>query len=539
MSRFSDDNLISILSCMPIKDAAVTSKLAKRWRYLWCERLVLDLKDKERLAKIGANQNTCLQEERKKYISWVDSVIRSGRSGTLGEVTVILSGHSSSERSISIVEPLKNCSYGKILEDDHHDIGLDDQLSRFSDDNLISILSCMPIKDAAVTSKLAKRWRYLWCERLVLDPKDKERLAKIGANQNTCLQEERKKYISWVDSVISQHKSTSIEKFRICFPLGKNSKGAIGKWIQFAFSKKVKTLVLNLKNAGCGDDRRNIVFPNKIFDIKSGSSLTQESFHLLNALVLKYVNVNDEGLTKILTNCQALEHLSINSSILIVKPKIHGEQLQLKTLVIEYCAGLESIEICDCNIESFTCISSPATLKCKNLEKLEKMFIDGNYYLEKDNLFDEIYCYISNLLVLELHLHRPRVLPLPVLPKLKQLILNVGAWQDSCYLALTPVLIWFAPEMIIRKMKELNTSTHQHLEVVEIRGYYGRTSDLELAMHFMRIGVALKKLVIDPKSPNARRLTKEDKIKEEDAARCCAHQHLKPITPVGLELVIL
>ncbi|PWA55040.1 FBD domain, Leucine-rich repeat domain, L domain-like protein [Artemisia annua] len=176
------------------------------------------------------------------------------------------------------------------------------------------------------------------------------------------------------------------------------------------------------------------------------------------------------------------------------------------------------------------------------------MSIDGNYNLEKGNLFDEIYCYISNLLVLELHLHRPRV----ILPKLKQLILNVGAWQDSCYLALTPVvsacpnlriftiqLIWFAPEMIIRKMKKLNMPTHQHLEVVEIRGYYGRTSDLELAMHFMRIGVALKKLVIDPKSPNARRLTKEDKIKEEDAARCCAHQHLKPITPVGLELVIL
>ena len=55
----------------------------------------------------------------------------------------------------------------------------------------------------------------------------------------------------------------------------------------------------------------------------------------------------------------------------------------------------------------------------------------------------------------------------------------------------------------------------------------------------MKIGVALKKLVIDHKSPNARRLTKEDLIKEEDAARCCAHQQLKPITPIGLELLIL
>ncbi|PWA78668.1 hypothetical protein CTI12_AA212490 [Artemisia annua] len=40
----------------------------------------------------------------------------SGRSGTLGEVTVNLSGHWSSERSISIAQPLKNCSYRTILQ---------------------------------------------------------------------------------------------------------------------------------------------------------------------------------------------------------------------------------------------------------------------------------------------------------------------------------------------------------------------------------------------------------------------------------------
>ncbi|GJV10082.1 hypothetical protein Tco_1351623 [Tanacetum coccineum] len=58
------------------------------------------------------------------------------------------------------------------------------------------------------------------------------------------------------------------------------------------------------------------------------------------------------------------------------------------------------------------------------------------------------------------------------------------------------------------------------------------------AMHFMKIGVALKKLVIHPKSPIGRRLTKEDMIKEEVAARCCAHQRFKQIKPVGLELAV-
>ncbi|KAI3793493.1 hypothetical protein L1987_36112 [Smallanthus sonchifolius] len=40
----------------------------------------------------------------------------SGRSGILGEVTVNLSSHLSTETSISIAEPLKNCSYGTILQ---------------------------------------------------------------------------------------------------------------------------------------------------------------------------------------------------------------------------------------------------------------------------------------------------------------------------------------------------------------------------------------------------------------------------------------
>lgn len=40
----------------------------------------------------------------------------SGRSGILGEVTVNLSGHVSSENSTSIAQPLKNCSHGTILQ---------------------------------------------------------------------------------------------------------------------------------------------------------------------------------------------------------------------------------------------------------------------------------------------------------------------------------------------------------------------------------------------------------------------------------------
>ncbi|MFS7934272.1 putative NT-type C2 domain-containing protein [Helianthus anomalus] len=44
----------------------------------------------------------------------------SNRSGILGEVTVNLSSHLSSETSTTVAEPLKNCSYGTILQVSHY-----------------------------------------------------------------------------------------------------------------------------------------------------------------------------------------------------------------------------------------------------------------------------------------------------------------------------------------------------------------------------------------------------------------------------------
>ncbi|KAJ0501039.1 putative NT-type C2 domain-containing protein [Helianthus annuus] len=44
----------------------------------------------------------------------------SGRSGILGEVAVNLSSHLSSETSTTVAEPLKNCSYGTILQVSHY-----------------------------------------------------------------------------------------------------------------------------------------------------------------------------------------------------------------------------------------------------------------------------------------------------------------------------------------------------------------------------------------------------------------------------------
>ena len=76
----------------------------------------------------------------------------------------------------------------------------------------------------------------------------------------------------------------------------------------------------------------------------------------------------------------------------------------------------------------------------------------------------------------------------------------------------------------MNRVRQMAKEPYQCLEVVEIVGYEGGTSDLELATYFTQNCVALKKLVIDPFFIND--------------AGCCV-QELEPRTPVGVELVIL
>ena len=123
-------------------------------------------------------------------------------------------------------------------------------MSRLPDSILVSILSYLPIKYAAVTSMVSRRWRHLWCQTLRLDFDDTERWNKIQylgwRKQINLVYAEKSKYINWVYRIIRQHNSPTIDQFKICFSLDMVSKGAIDKWIEFAISKNVKRLALDL-----------------------------------------------------------------------------------------------------------------------------------------------------------------------------------------------------------------------------------------------------------------------------------------------------
>ncbi|KAF5771071.1 putative leucine-rich repeat domain superfamily [Helianthus annuus] len=205
---------------------------------------------------------------------------------------------------------------------DQHDYNPKEVGSTMSDDIIIRMLSYLTIKKA--TSHLSKRWRHLWCRTVHLDFEDNERREKILLQPKLRLTA-RNRYINWVNRVMCHHNSPMIEDFLVSFNLDKQSKGAITKWIEFAMSKNVQNLELNLMEDedGFNDDGRNFVFPIKIYNKKTRLSFRQHSMNAPDMpSILKCVNVNDETIGEMMKSCPVLEHLHIYNSCHMVNVAI-------------------------------------------------------------------------------------------------------------------------------------------------------------------------------------------------------------------------
>ncbi|KAL6186435.1 hypothetical protein ACLB2K_042555 [Fragaria x ananassa] len=102
-----------------------------------------------------------------------------------------------------------------------------DRISELPADILVSILSLLALKEAAATSILSSRWRYLWASSVnLIFP------FRFG-------------YIDWVNSVVQQYRGSHIKHFSVCFDPGSLMfKRSIMKWIQLAEKKGAQRLEL-------------------------------------------------------------------------------------------------------------------------------------------------------------------------------------------------------------------------------------------------------------------------------------------------------
>ncbi|KAI3454363.1 hypothetical protein Pfo_011026 [Paulownia fortunei] len=452
-----------------------------------------------------------------------------------------------------------------------------DRISMLPDELLVFILSFLPLKEATATSILSCRWRYLWTFMPILDFDGTESLLKVElakTGRQALLDKERWKYVRWVNHVLSLHNNSTIEELRVLFTLAKTHKRSIEKWLRYALARKVQRLELNLTDDGSMRSRKYdeyYTFPYKLLRTDKGSfsnrsqptswSMRQSNsidFKYLKRISMNYVNVNGEALEFFLCNCPLLEHLSVSQSRELLSVKISGPFHSLKRLKISLCPNLKSVEIRDANLVYLKYNGSRIHFHLENVPLLVEIFLGG---MVTNHMKDVLWLLSSHLPQLEIFTiektqfswEETKMFYSAVkMSNLKQLVVKSYADEDCSLLPLTNLIraspclqrfvlkaLWMEPMVVKRKVRKVMTSSYTHLKEVEFVGYYGQISDLELVVHFLENGVALEKIVVDPREPCDYRLKDNDDIKEEMAARTRARRQLTKKVAPGINLNIL
>ncbi|CAN0928308.1 F-box/LRR-repeat protein At2g42730, partial [Linum grandiflorum] len=205
----------------------------------------------------------------------------------------------------------------------------------------------LTLPEAIRTSVLSTKWTNLWKASVsVLDFDASEELQAILQKPPFgVVPEQRRRFMNWVDGVVSQMQRSSscskLSKFRLRFDFTNesNSKGDIDRWVKFAISKRVESLHLDLH----GHFSTALVFSEELYNhIKTPAGMRDIKF--LRSLRLSYVEVGGEILAHFIANCPVLEELAVKCSDLLKKLKVVGSN-SLKCLEVRFCHLLESVEI--------------------------------------------------------------------------------------------------------------------------------------------------------------------------------------------------
>ncbi|KAK6920786.1 FBD domain [Dillenia turbinata] len=387
-----------------------------------------------------------------------------------------------------------------------------DRISKLPEDILVSILSRLALTEAARTSILAQRWRYLWRYSTKLSLHDKEEHEIVNWS-STYKSVKVNRYVKSLNKVLRMHRAVSLDEFRVCFFLGSGHKKHLDKWIGYALCREVKKLEVNLCQQCHHYTHKLYRFPEKYFTLvenPQGLSSTKS----LKSLCLKWLDVSGEVIQSFLHNFPLLEHVVVQGTSEMTDLKVVGSSLRLKHLELTRCSKLCNIQIVAPNLVSLKCDWPQSTkVDLWDAPRLIDLCTYRGEELLSNGLVSSARIF-SQLETLTLDLFgrcnkHICLLRFPEFTNLKHLILKgliVEKWSLLCLVLLIKAATFLQKLslkftcMISRCTydEDLPKSPHEHLKVVEIFGFGWNASDIEFAIYLLEMGITLEELIVHP-----------------------------------------
>ncbi|KAL6585449.1 hypothetical protein OROMI_002093 [Orobanche minor] len=461
-----------------------------------------------------------------------------------------------------------------------------DRISLLPNDVLGFILSFMPFKQAIATSLLSKRWRYMWTLTTKVDLDGTTLLRRFKNSEDG-----RCKYVEWVNrlilSLISSD-STNLHEFRVLFDLSESETQWIDDWLSFAVSRKVERLELILIDV-ISIDRRHYNFPYKSGNFPS-------NLRVLKKLSLKSVNVNGEDIGFLLGNCPLLGELSVSVSKALNSLEIIGTFPSFKCLEIYLCPNLNSFVVRDSGVGCIKYYGGRVLDRflLSNVPLLTHLWIFAILPNRIKGILGMFRSVLPQLHMLKIYVPMSLSIdwrwrdPVDIFPdvemrSLKLLVVSLGkSYYDTTDPLPMSELIRASPCL----QRLVIEATHQHTELenvsrdgvhgriilrayfddedggarmyydgeiprayfhlkkVEFVGYRGVTNHFNMIMELVRNGVALKNIIVDPRSFELCEHRLWDRVarynfEDEMVARAHAKDHLKKYVPSRINVEIL
>ncbi|KAL3518351.1 hypothetical protein ACH5RR_020940 [Cinchona calisaya] len=414
----------------------------------------------------------------------------------------------------------------------------EDRISLLSDDLLSDIISRLDVIEAVRTRILSRRWKNIFQSRsklhldcstfgsIILSGRRKnifQYMFKLHSDRRTfesiqhydkCSRPHKLRFIKAVDQCLQLFSGQSMSYFGLKCCLGEEFASNFNRWMQSIATFGIQELEIKF----CVPDGFHLFPFQLLFEAASLKYLylvnctLQPSFigqfKSLQVLILSKVSLHRGEFTSILSSCVNLERFTVCHSNLPPKLCISGPCLQLRSVRIWSCYGVEEIEIRHGSLSAFHYYTDRMVRYLLPFApKLDRLFINFNARGTVPYFFREVAKDCGRLTKLLIQTKTDtlpyipvkantfsslRILYLLTVPDTKADLLGVRPILAAC-----PLLEFF--RLLVRgpvgnEPRDVKCSPgyHAHLKEMQLQGFRGTRNEIEFASYILRSASALR-----------------------------------------------